>query len=257
MTTTDFIQTATTATKTATKATGAFIAKLGADTGAFAVKHRKALIITSVSIVAGAAIIAGAGIAVINGIDSNTKAVIAATASATPAASATPKATAPAAPKDAKVGDTLDKDTALSLRQNLADNGDYAYNLNGQWVKINRFQPLPAAVQADVNAKAAAVAGPADTTMDAGVAAIKAAESFSGTTGYNTGKSVIFITQLPTSNAGGPGNHLVWEAVGAVTPDLASANEAGGWASADAAKAAAEASVSGLPNAGSYVVVVR
>jgi hypothetical protein len=120
---------------------------------------------------------------------------------------APPSATPTAIATSAAIGSTLTKSQALNLRDNMPDNGDYAYQLkDGTWIATNIHQPLPAAAQSELNAQAATI--PSDN-----VSGTAAMNSLQGSAQYSTGKSVAVVARIVAWN--GSSNALTWAVIGA------------------------------------------
>jgi hypothetical protein len=159
---------------TAAAKTSAFIRKAASDTGAFVTRNKRTVIITTTSIVAGAALIAGAGIFVVNGINNGISikpaAVSTSTPKATPAApvdeDAQKAADAEKATAGKKVGDELTAAEAAAVSKNF--NGtQLAYKTaNGSFILIDRNQPLPETVKADAGAKVSGAANASAAASD-------------------------------------------------------------------------------------------
>ena len=130
----------------------------------------------------------------------------------------TAKPTASATPTVVPLGGVLTKDAALTLRQDMPENGAYAYAMpDGTWVATNRFQPLPAAVVAIQQVKMAAVVKPSGSSTSDSRDGFTAARSFTGQYSYGTGRQVAYISQQLQANINpdGPSNVMTWTVIGA------------------------------------------
>lgn len=221
---------------TAAAKTSAFIRKAASETGKFAARNKKRLIITSTSVVAGIAVIGGATIFAINGINNGMNIQSGAVATST----STPKATQSAAPVDEdaqkaadaekatagkKVGDELTAEQAAAVSKNWEGTA-IAYKLaDGKFILIDRNQPLPETVKADAGAKVTAAAqasAAAGDTMNGGLDKTK------NIIVSSTGHSVVVVAHVNTFLAPDfetKGWTWVSSAIGAKTqfPDAASA----------------------------------
>ena len=140
---------------------------------------------------------------VANGLFNEKRAAVEKTATPTPTPTAVP------------LGGVLTKDAALTLRQDMAANGDFAYAMpDGTWVKTNRFQPLPAAVVAIQQAKVDAMVKPSGSSMHDSTNGLSAAAAFTGQYAYATGKRLAYISQQLQAAASGPSNVMTWTVIG-------------------------------------------
>ena len=115
------------------------------------------------------------------------------------------------------LGGVLTKDAALTLRQDMPENGAYAYAMpDGTWVATNRFQLLPAAVVAIQQAKMAAVVKPSGSSTSDSRDGFTAARSFTGQYSYATGRQVAYISQQLQANINPdrPSNVMTWTVIG-------------------------------------------
>lgn len=170
----------------------------------------------------------------------------------------TPAASQEVSAESAPVGAVISKAQAHTLRD-ISDppaNGDYAYAMpDGTWVKTNLNQPLPAAVEQAEQAKVdSTVVLPADLTGASYGAAGRSAQAAAASSTYSTGKLTIVLAQELYAIGDMSGNHLTWQAFGAVNPVITSANRQGGWSSGGAAKAAVQALLAGDPQAAQYEI---
>lgn len=113
---------------------------------------------------------------------------------ATAGAAATPTAT-PTTAKVAnpKAGDKVSKDQAMELRKNV-DSALRAYELsNGSYIVVDRTQPLPLTVAADLNIQAAAAQRTAGADLNASA---RVATTIVDKANYETGKQTILCTQM-------------------------------------------------------------
>lgn len=109
---------------------------------------------------------------------------------ATVAPSETPVAEEPAAPVAPVTGDIVDEATAAELKD--ANEGQRAYPLDdGTFVVVNKTEPLPPVVQADIDAKTAAVLAPQSDVSNNANLVLTAPGEASGHIAKNTGKRVI------------------------------------------------------------------
>lgn len=163
-------------------------------------RNKKALIITTTSVIAGVAIIAGGTAFVINGINNGMTitpgAIATSTTSGAPVDGDQTKAAASAqATEGKKVGDELTAEQAAAIAKNW-DGSQLAYKTAaGSFILIDRNQPLPEAVKADAGAKANAVAQASATngdTMNANV------EKVQKTIAYETGHQIILVARVFT-----------------------------------------------------------
>ena len=126
-------------------------------------------------------------------------------------ATPTPTPTPTAVP----LGGVLTKDAALTLRQDMPDNGAYAYAMpDGTWVATNRFQLLPAAVVAIQQAKVDAMVKPSGPSMRDATNGLAAAGAFAGQYSYATGKRLAYISQQLQAAPSGPSNVMTWTVIG-------------------------------------------
>ena len=127
----------------------------------------------------------------------------------------TAKPTASATPTAVPLGGVLTKDAALTLRQDMPDNGAYAYAMpDGTWVATNRFQPLPGAVVAIQQAKVDAMVKPSGSSMHDSTNGLSAAAAFTGQYAYATGKRLAYISQQLQASASGSSNVMTWTVIG-------------------------------------------
>ena len=128
----------------------------------------------------------------------------------------TAKPTTSATPTVVPLGGVLTKDAALTLRQDMPENGAYAYAMpDGTWVATNRFQPLPAAVVAIQQVKMAAVVKPSGLSTSDSRDGFTAARSFTGQYSYGTGRQVAYISQQLQANMSTLTNTPTWTVIGA------------------------------------------
>ena len=114
-------------------------------------------------------------------------------------------------PTAVPIGGILEKETALNLRREMSINGDFAYMMpDSTWVKTNRFQPLPAPVVADQQAKALDIPTEIGKDAAAGLAGQASATKYAGNFTFSTGKSLAFIVRIPQAAQGGATNALRW-----------------------------------------------
>ncbi|WP_285117327.1 hypothetical protein [Leifsonia sp. fls2-241-R2A-40a] len=218
-------------------------------------RRRTTIIVTSIGVVAVAALGVGAFVFV----DSMNGSFRLSSGSAA-AAEKTPPATSTPTLKVVPVGGVLDEETALDLRREMSDNGDFAYKLpDGRWVKTNRFQPLPDAVKADADAQAVAMPRTSGSTWQEGAAGTKNADDTAGRIQFATGKKTVIIsTQLKAAEGIGNAYNVPTYAVnGAITPGMVAMNGAGGWGTVDEAVAAVQADIAAQPDANNYLLVVQ
>ncbi|MFF1572493.1 hypothetical protein ACFVWR_07065 [Leifsonia sp. NPDC058292] len=217
-------------------------------------RRRTAIIVTSIAVVAVAALGVGA-YAVVDSMAGSFH-----IAGGKPAAAAEHTPTVTPTPTVVPLGGVLDEETALDLRREMPDSGDFAYKMpDGRWVKTNRLQPMPAEVMAAEQAKADAVPlqqghGPQDAT-----AGLKAANAAAGNFRYATGKQVVFISQVPLSaDRSGSTNVLQWNIDGGLEMRIPweSLGRYNAFASADEALAFAHQYVDPLPDVANWDIVV-
>ena len=128
---------------------------------------------------------------------------------------AKPSVSATSTPTAVPLGGVLTKDAALTLRQDMAANGDFAYAMpDGTWVKTNRFQLLPAAVVAIQQAKVDTMVKPSGSSMHDSTNGLSAAAAFTGQYAYATGKRLAYISQQLQASASGSSNVMTWTVIG-------------------------------------------
>lgn len=108
-------------------------------------------------------------------------------------ASAAPSVTPSSAPVE--VGDLLTHEASLQLQKDSKGQKRGYPMTDGSYVVVDRFQPLPAAVQADADAKAAKVqaASPVLTSSGNALAGI---QELPGILGGQTGKRVLVVSHM-------------------------------------------------------------
>lgn len=193
-------------------------------------RNKKALIITTTSVIAGVAIIAGGTAFVINGINNGTTitpgAISTSTTSAAPADGDQTKAAASAqATEGKKVGDELTAEQAAAVAKNW--DGDFvAYKTtDGKFLLVSRSQALPEAVRADAGKKLSAAAIQAAAVHSATNIEV---EQMKGKLTYDTGHQIVLVAHVYAvldPNTGAEG--WTWmNGTGVQYPDAASATAA-------------------------------
>ena len=217
------------------------------------ISRRRTTVIAASATVLVVAALCGGAYTVIDAISGSFRIGHEAAAPATATKAPTP------APTVVPVGGVLDEETALELRREMPDSGDYAYRLpDGRWIKINTVQPLPADVVATEQQKVSMSLPSTGTTIEAAVTRAKGTTSAAGSSQFATGKLTLVISLQAQGNGDGSGNRLVYKVLGAVQPgsELARANEAGGWSDPDEALTAVQAIVSQSPDAAKYQIIL-
>lgn len=114
----------------------------------------------------------------------------------------TPSTGAESDPAESENGTVLTDEQARALNGDFRDpNGAYQI-ADGTWVKINRDEPLPETVKADIGAEAAVAVGPSQANNGAVLDSLNSARS-------ETGRPIIYVVQMGWMT--GPDNTiLVW-----------------------------------------------
>jgi hypothetical protein len=155
------------------------------------------------------------------------------------------------APSEAPVapvtGDIVDEATAAELKE--ANEGQRAYPLDdGTFVVVNKTEPLPAVVQADIDAKTAAVLAPQSDVSNNANLVLTAPGEASGHIAKNTGKRVIiaWLVRGYDGHAASPSNF--WFVSGG--PDMTVH-----YSDRESAQAGIDAWLAGKEDASTYAVV--
>ncbi|MHC5795313.1 hypothetical protein ACVXZ4_04070 [Lacisediminihabitans sp. FW035] len=169
--------------------------------------------------------------------------------SASPSASAAPKPGVN--PADLKAGDVVDNSTAKDINTS-DDRTIHAYKLpNGSYAVVKTAEPLPAAVAADVVAKADAA--PNVTSGTDSQPNVTTAHGLQGSIGYATGKSVAVIQYgIVTTYTGETYNGWI-----GISSLYNGKNPAPRGTSEAAVEAKVRADIAGQPNPDSWLVVVN
>jgi hypothetical protein len=213
-------------------------------------RRRTIIAWTVVSIAAVAVIVGGLGVWALTDSMHHSFTIAAARADAeTKTPSSTPT------PTIVPIGGILDEETALELRREMPDSGDFAYKLpDGRWIKINRNQPLPPEVTAAEQSKADAVPLPTGGTLEDVKVVRQNATNARGAYNYATGRNVVLILQGLQGSQGA--NRVMWQmdANNNLLYQLHTGEN--GWATADEAVARAQQLIATMPDAGDWDIIV-
>ncbi|MFJ3393658.1 hypothetical protein [Leifsonia aquatica] len=212
-------------------------------------KRRTTTIIVIASVVGLAAI--GAGAWGVKNLVDNTIKIPAAPA----AAAVVNTATSTPTPTAVAIGGVLDEETALELRREMPDNGDFAYKLpDGRWIRTNRHQPLPAEVTAAEQTKADAVPLPTGGSLEDVKKVRQNATNARGAYNYATGRNVVLVLQGLQGSHGA--NRVMWQ-MDANNNLLYQLHQGeNGWATADEVVARAQQLIATMPDAGDWDIIV-
>jgi len=164
------------------------------------------------------------------------------------------------AAEQAPVGAVLPKAEALALRDEIPDDGAYAYQLaDGTWIRTDTRQPLsawPQAVQDDVQQKADALPKPTAPTSNnqAITDAFKNGGNTRSRISYSTGRNTVYIVEGYNGSVDGVGQFPAarcWLVLGI------SFNGTNGFSSQARAEAVARSAVSAQSDPASYDIVVQ
>lgn len=172
-----------------------------------------------------------------------------------PAAAPIETSTTTPTPTDVSIGGILDEETALELRREMPDSGDFAYKLpDGRWVKVNRNQPLPAEAMAAEQIKADALPLPTDGSVDEVKKVRQGALSARGAYTFGTGRNAFLVYQGLQGTRSG--NVTMWQldAPNSVLNQLGKGEN--GWPSAEQAVARAQQLIATLPDAVNWDIIV-
>lgn len=213
-------------------------------------RRARTIVTTSLAVVAIAAL--GTGVwAVTDSMNRSFRIVDAPAAAAEKTPSSTPIPTPTVVP----IGGVLDEETALELRREMPENGDFAYKMpDGRWIKTNRHQPMPAEVMAAEQTKADAVPLPAGTSLDDVKKVRQNATSARGAYNYATGRNVVLVLQ-GLQGAGG-GNVVMWQMDANNNLLYQLGKGENGWATPEEVVARAQALIATMPDAGDWDIVV-
>ncbi|WP_285117329.1 hypothetical protein [Leifsonia sp. fls2-241-R2A-40a] len=213
-------------------------------------RTRTAIIATSIAVVVLAAVGVG-GWALLDSMNGSFR-----IGAGKPAAAAVETHTATSTPTVVPVGGVLDEETALELRREMPDNGDFAYKTpDGRWIKTNRHQPMPAEVMAAEQAQLDQLAVPAGTAAADGLAGAKAATAAAGASSYRTGRHVLLISKIPVATSYST-NGLKWVIMGGLEKSLPAGVGGNGWDDEATAVAKAQELIAAQPDAGDWDIVV-
>ena len=116
-------------------------------------------------------------------------------------------------PENAQAGDTISEELARDLNRDLKD-GLRGYELpDGTWVLVKQDEPLPAAVKADAEAKAAAVPVVTGTSVEDQTASANNGLGLSDNLSLLTGKRVVAVVYGTVAFSDGT-TKPAWRAVG-------------------------------------------